>query len=58
MKENIRYIKCFLCGNEIVLKKDKKGNPYFYCDNCKLRVFVGGKKGARLMVEKSFVKEK
>lgn len=50
------YIKCFLCGNAVELKKDKKGNPYFYCYNCRLRVFVGGEKGARLMVKKAFKK--
>lgn len=49
-------IECFLCGHIALLKKDKKGQPYFYCDNCKLRVFVGGEKGARLLVKKAFEK--
>lgn len=50
------YIKCFLCGHTILLKKDKKGKPYFYCDNCKLRVFVGSNKGASLLLEKAIKK--
>jgi len=54
--EKVMYINCFLCGHTVKLKKDKKGNPYFYCDNCRLRVFVGGKEGARLLVEKAFEK--
>lgn len=50
------YLKCFLCGHRVELKQDKKGNPYYWCGNCRCRVFVGGKKGARLLMEKAIKK--
>ena len=38
-------IPCFLCSNELRLRRDKHKKPYFVCDPCGVQIFVRGRQG-------------
>jgi DNA-directed RNA polymerase subunit RPC12/RpoP len=39
------FIFCFLCGQELGLRRDKHKKPYFVCDPCGMQIFVRGRHG-------------
>jgi hypothetical protein len=38
-------IPCFLCTQELRIRKDKRNKPYFICDPCGMQIFVRGRQG-------------
>jgi DNA-directed RNA polymerase subunit RPC12/RpoP len=38
-------IPCFLCSQELRLRRDKHEKPYFVCDSCGMQIFVRGRQG-------------
>ena len=38
-------IPCFLCSEELRLRRDKHGKAYFVCDRCGMQIFVRGRQG-------------
>jgi DNA-directed RNA polymerase subunit RPC12/RpoP len=38
-------IPCFLCSQELRLRRDKHEKPYFICDSCGMQIFVRGRRG-------------
>jgi DNA-directed RNA polymerase subunit RPC12/RpoP len=44
-------IPCFLCSNELQLRKDKHKKPYFICDPCGMQIFVRGRQGIENLAE-------
>src|SRR5438552_15353244 len=38
-------IPCFLCSQELRLRRDKHEKPYFVCDSCGVQIFVRGRQG-------------
>jgi DNA-directed RNA polymerase subunit RPC12/RpoP len=38
-------IPCFLCTQELGLRRDKHKKPYFVCDSCGMQIFVRGRQG-------------
>ncbi len=38
-------IPCFLCSQELRLRRDKHKKPYFVCDPCGMQIFVRGRQG-------------
>ena len=38
-------IPCFLCSQEMRLRRDKHDKPYFVCDPCGMQIFVRGRHG-------------
>ena len=38
-------IPCFLCSQELRLRRDRNGKPYFVCDVCAMQIFVRGRQG-------------
>ena len=38
-------IPCFLCSEELRLRRDKHKKPYFVCDPCGVQIFVRGRRG-------------
>ena len=38
-------IPCFLCSQELRLRRDKHSKPYFVCDSCGVQIFVRGRQG-------------
>src|SRR5437879_5883810 len=38
-------IPCFLCSQELRLRRDKHKKPYFVCDPCGVQIFVRGRQG-------------
>ena len=38
-------IPCFLCSQELRLRRDKHEKPYFICDSCGMQIFVRGRQG-------------
>src|SRR3954463_10407074 len=39
------FIFCFLCSQELGLRRDKNKKPYFVCDPCGVQIFVRGRQG-------------
>lgn len=39
------FIFCFLCSQELRLRRDKHKKPYFVCDPCGVQIFVRGRQG-------------
>jgi DNA-directed RNA polymerase subunit RPC12/RpoP len=39
------FIFCFLCSQELQLRRDKHKKPYFVCDPCGVQIFVRGRQG-------------
>ena len=39
------FIFCFLCSQELGLRRDKNKKPYFVCDVCGVQIFVRGRQG-------------
>jgi DNA-directed RNA polymerase subunit RPC12/RpoP len=39
------FIFCFLCSQELGLRRDKNKKPYFVCDACGVQIFVRGRQG-------------
>lgn len=38
-------IPCFLCSQELRLRRDKHKKPYFVCESCGVQIFVRGRLG-------------
>lgn len=38
-------IPCFLCSQELQLRRDKHEKAYFVCDVCGMQIFVRGRQG-------------
>ena len=38
-------IPCFLCSQELRLRRDKHEKPYFICDSCGMQIFIRGRQG-------------
>src|SRR5438477_3605961 len=38
-------IPCFLCTQELRMRRDKRNKPYFICDPCGMQIFVRGRQG-------------
>ena len=49
MPNTKRMIPCFLCGNGVEVKIDKRGKPYFMCNPCGVQAFVRCKPGIELL---------
>jgi hypothetical protein len=45
VKELSGTIPCHLCSQELHVRRDKHGKPYFVCETCCMQVFVRGKQG-------------
>lgn len=43
--DNVTLVPCFLCGEMVQLKKDKRIKPYFICDACGVQAFIRRKEG-------------
>jgi DNA-directed RNA polymerase subunit RPC12/RpoP len=41
----VAKIPCFLCSQELRLRRDKHEKPYFVCDSCGMQIFVRGRQG-------------
>jgi DNA-directed RNA polymerase subunit RPC12/RpoP len=41
----VAKVPCFLCSNELRLRRDKHDKPYFICDPCGVQIFVRGRQG-------------
>lgn len=39
------HIPCFLCRDDLEIRKDKNGKRYFICDGCGVQAFVRRKQG-------------
>lgn len=39
------FIYCFLCSQELGLRRDKHKKPCFVCDSCGVQIFVRGRQG-------------
>jgi len=39
------FIKCPLCNEQITLRVDKHGNPYTYCNDCGMQMFIRKQEG-------------
>src|SRR5437764_13098572 len=44
-------IPCFLCNQDLRLRKDKHEKPYFICDPCGMQIFVRGRQGIKNLNE-------
>ena len=44
-------IPCFLCSQELQLRRDKRKKPYFICDPCGMQIFVRGRQGIENLSE-------
>lgn len=38
-------IPCFLCSQDLRLRRDKHEKPYFVCDACGMQIFIRGRQG-------------
>ena len=38
-------VPCFLCAEDLDVRKSIKDKPYLVCDGCGIQIFVRGKKG-------------
>ncbi len=45
------FIFCFLCSQELRLRRDKHKKPYFVCDPCGVQIFVRGRQGIENLAE-------
>jgi len=41
----VAKIPCFLCSQELQLRRDKHEKAYFVCDVCGMQIFVRGRQG-------------
>ncbi|MBA7680747.1 hypothetical protein ES703_89068 [subsurface metagenome] len=39
------YVRCPLCNEWIVVRIDKNGKPYTYCNDCGVQMFIRKKEG-------------
>lgn len=46
-----KYYPCFLCREDVEVKKTKKDKPYFVCNPCGMQVFIRGRAGIERMEE-------
>ena len=44
-------IPCFLCSQELRLRRDKHKKPYFVCDPCGVQIFVRGRQGSENLAQ-------
>lgn len=47
IKELSGKIPCHLCSQDLEVRRDKHGKPYFVCETCCMQVFVRGKQGIK-----------
>lgn len=44
-------IPCFLCSEELRLRRDKHKKPYFVCDVCGVQIFIRGRQGIKNLAQ-------
>ena len=47
VKELSGKVPCHLCSQDLEVRRDKHGKPYFVCETCCMQVFVRGQRGIK-----------
>ena len=48
-------IRCFLCDEQVLVKRTRKKKPYIVCDRCGLQMFVRYEKGIKRLKDKVYI---